>query len=498
MSAGLFCFPPDVKIGGWTRIAERANLRHAMGGIIFRSLAGRLQQLVMGAAPRLPVTGELARRAAVTRYDELPADVRKLARQCILDWLAVTLAGSREQLSSILLAEANEQGGTPRATLVGHRLRTSAQQAALVNGVAAHALDYDDVNLTMSGHPTAPVLAAVLALGEARDASGAAAIAAFVTGYETACRAGALVAPDHYERGFHATATIGTFGAAAACANLLGLDAEATAIALGIAGTQAAGLKSMFGTMCKPFQVGKAAQNGLIAALLAAHGFTSRGDVLECQQGFAATHSRDFGRTAALTDHHRGWHISDNLFKYHASCFLTHAPIECAQAIRRKHNIDPQSVRKVILRVDGSLAKVCHIEAPKTGLEAKFSLRLTSALALAGLNTASLDTYTDANAIDPVLTALRDKVTVDFQRRWPDTVAEMQVMLVDGSILEARHNSGVTERDLDAQGRRIEAKFIELASPVLGDDGAERVLAMVSIFDRLASIGELTRLCAHH
>src|SRR3984893_16497001 len=216
--------------------------------------------------------------------------------------------------------------------------------------------------------------------------------------------------PGHYTRGFHATGTLGSFGAAAACAHLLGLDADKTAIALGIAGTQAAGLKSMFGTMCKPLHAGKAAQNGLIGATLAARSFTSRDDVLECPQGFAATQSPDFHPDRALAEPPHGYHLRDNLFKYHAACYLTHAPIECGRKIRTEHRIEPSAIREVVLRVDAGASKVCHILAPGTGLEAKFSLRLMSALALSGVDTAGLETYSEAVARDPANVALRDKV----------------------------------------------------------------------------------------
>src|SRR6185437_14670616 len=155
----------------------------------------------------------------------------------------------------------------------------------------------------------------------------------FVAGYETICRVGVAVAPGHYALGFHATATAGSFGAAAACARLLELDPARTAMALGIAATQAAGLKSMFGTMCKPLHAGKAAENGLLAARLAARGFTSRADAIECAQGFAATHGPDFHAQAALADPPGGYYLRGNLFKYHAACYLAHAPIECARAI---------------------------------------------------------------------------------------------------------------------------------------------------------------------
>jgi 2-methylcitrate dehydratase PrpD len=445
-------------------------------------------------ARRARVTWEIASRAAGLRYAELPEDIRRRARQCLLDWLGVTLAGTAEELSRILLAEAEEQGGRPVATLIGRATKASTQQAALLNGAASHALDYDDVNITMGGHPTVPIMPALLALGEAEGASGTDLIAAFVAGYETACRIGALVAPGHYAQGFHATATVGTFGAAAACARLLKLDAPQTATALGIAGTQAAGLKSMFGTMCKPLHAGKAAQSGLLAANLAARGFSARGDVLECAQGFADTQSRDFDADAALAEPVSGWHLRDNLFKYHAACYLTHAPIECARAIRRQRSFEPQAVRQVVVCVDVGAAKVCHIPEPRTRLEAKFSLRLTTAMALAGLDTASLETYSERNATDPALVRLRDTIAIEFKPDWPHTLAEARVTLKNGQVLQARHDSGVPASDLDAQQKRLDAKFMSLAEPVLGRGQAERLAAAVASLDRVGPLGELTRL----
>ena len=441
-----------------------------------------------------PVTAELAQRASSIRYKDLPDQVRTLTRQCLLDWLAVTLAGSREALSGILADQALEDGGRPAASLIGRDAKISAQQAALVNGAASHALDYDDVNMAMGGHPTVPIVPALLALAEDSGASGADFLAAFVAGYETECRIGALVLPDHYARGFHATGTIGSFGAAAACAHLLGLDAEKTATALGIAATQAAGLKSMFGTMCKPLHAGKAAQNGLLAAMLAARGFSSRADALECAQGFAATQSSDFHPERALANPPGGYHLRGNLFKYHAACYLTHAPIECARKLRREHAIETSAVREASLKVDAGASKVCHILAPKTGLEAKFSLRLTTAMALAGIDTARLDAYSEATAKNPALAALRDKVNVDFQPAWPHTQARIRLTLADGRVLEAAHDSGIPEQDLQEQGRRLEAKFLSLAEPVLGARTHELATVVLSLDER-ANLRDLTRLC---
>ncbi|HEY3848727.1 MAG TPA: MmgE/PrpD family protein, partial [Acetobacteraceae bacterium] len=187
------------------------------------------------------LTRKLAAQARTLTYADIPDDVRAWARQCVLDYLACAVAGANDELAEILLAEMAEQGGTPAATVVGRAAKLPVLSAALVNGAASHALDFDDVNLAMPGHPSVAILPGLLALAEARGSSGADVLTAFVAGYELQCRVGRLVAPGHYDvLGFHATATIGSFGAAAACAHLMGLDSEKFALALGIAGTQAA------------------------------------------------------------------------------------------------------------------------------------------------------------------------------------------------------------------------------------------------------------------
>ena len=303
------------------------------------------------------LTKTLAAQASAVTYDDLPEPVRALARQCVLDYYGVALAGADDPLVDILLAELTEAGGATQASVTGHKARLPSLSAALVNGAAGHALDYDDVNLAMPGHPSVAILPGLLALAEQRRSSGREVVTAFVAGYETACRIGSALRPGHYDRGFHATGTVGCLGAAAACARLLGLDAEATARAFGIAGTQAAGLKSQFGTMCKPFHAGKASQYGLLAARLAARGFSSRPDLIECEQGFAPTHGPDFRPEAALADPPNGFHIFANLFKYHAACYLTHGAIECARRLRERHGVKPEEVASMTLSLDQRLRR---------------------------------------------------------------------------------------------------------------------------------------------
>ena len=236
------------------------------------------------------------------------------SKHCLLDWIGVTIAGLEEPLTQMLIEQAEADGGEKQASIIGDGRRFSTSQAALINGSASHALDYDDVQTRLQGHPTVPVALVVLALGEKDGASGKDVITAFAAGVDAECRIGAYIGMTHYLKGWHSTATIGTFGAAVGASRMLCLDSEKCALAMGIAGTQAAGLKSMFGTMCKPLHAGKAAQNGLFAANMAARGFTSRPDVLERHQGFAHTQTEATG--------HSGWPARSSRALRSARCAL--------------------------------------------------------------------------------------------------------------------------------------------------------------------------------
>ncbi|MEA2768002.1 MAG: hypothetical protein QOD93_964 [Acetobacteraceae bacterium] len=441
------------------------------------------------------LTRALAEQARALRLADIPEGVRTWARQCVLDYVGCAIAGASDELVGILLAEMQEHGGKEAASVFGHSGRLPVSSAAIVNGAASHALDFDDVNLAMPGHPSVAILPALLALAEERGSSGADVLTAFVAGYELQCRTGRTIAPGHYDvLGFHATATVGSFGSAAACAHLLRLDAEKFAMALGIAGTQAAGLKSMFGTMCKPLHAGKAAYHGLMAAKLAARGFTSRTDIIECGQGFAATHSPAFKPDRAFDTPPGGWWIGNNLFKYHASCYMTHAAIESARKLREQHGFAPDQVERIDVRLEESCDRICNIPAPRTGLEAKFSLRLTTAMGLAGVDTSRLSTYSEEVAADPVLIGLRDKVSLDFRTGIPNTFSEIELSLRDGSKFTARHDAGVPATDVAHQGKRLEAKFAALVDPVLGTHNAAHLIADIGRLDTLENIRGLVSM----
>ncbi|HET6794325.1 MAG TPA: MmgE/PrpD family protein [Acidimicrobiales bacterium] len=429
-------------------------------------------------------TAEVAARAAGLRFEDLPDPVVEVARQCLLDWLGVTVAGSTDETARLMTAELADLAGrtgedtTPAgegaigSSVVGRRLRLAPHDAALVNGTASHALDYDDVNDAMIGHPSVPLWPAVLALGEWLGCDGPTLITAFVAGYETECRIGRALGTEHYQRGFHATGTAGTFGAAAACSRLLGSDPATTAVALGLAATQAAGLKSMFGTMAKPLHAGRAASAGLVAARLAARGFTAHPAAVECEQGFAPTHSESYDPERGLSDPEGGWHVLRNLFKYHAACFQTHSSIEGLLRLRTTHGFGPDDAARVVVHADDMQMRMCAIPEPATGLEVKFSLRHTAAMALAGVDTSAPASFTEAVANDPALVALRRRVEVVVDRR-PGSATAVDVELRDGRSLSAAHDVSVPESDLAQQRRRLTDKFHALVDPVLGRPAAE-------------------------
>ena len=323
----------------------------------------------------------------------------------------------------------------------------------------------------MSGHPSVPVIPAALALAEARGASGARLLAAIVAGIEIECRVGAIVNPGHYAAGFHATGTVGTFGAAAACAHLLGLDRERFEHALGLAGTQAAGLKSSFGTMAKPLHAGKAAHDGLLSALLAQGGFTGNPRIVESRQGFAETLHGSITPEAALEriDRYRDrFLVRDTLFKYHAACYLTHSAIDATRRLRESSGVRPEAIDSIVVEVPASSLDVCNIQTPSTGLEGKFSLRATVALGFLGADTSQLDTFTDERMRSAELVAMRDRVTVAPTAGTPPTATPVRVRTRDGRELRAVCDVGSPAADLADQGRRLEAKFTALAAPVIG------------------------------
>lgn len=414
----------------------------------------------------------------VRGLDHLSPHVVAAAQHCILDTLGVAIAGAREPVATFVRADVLSEGGHPRAMLWGTGELVSKTQAARVNGTAAHALDFDDVVARMDGHPSAPVLPALMAVAAGANLSGREVISAFVAGFETEALIGQLMKPSHYARGFHATATVGAFGATAAVARALGLADKQWAHAFGIAGSSASGLKSMFGTMAKPLQVGAAAEYGVRAATMAARGVTAQTDVLGTTQGFCDTQSDGSGTIASWS-----WTepaITEVLFKYHAACYLTHSAIEGALSLREFVG-QPNRIESIEVSVPAGHLSVCNIPSPSTPLEAKFSLRFITAMAFTS-GDLSESAFSSAALDDPSVAAILTRVMVRPRTDSAVRSSTVRVVLTDGSekTAEVDVNRPTPPDHLQRRWQRLTAKFCSLVEPVMGSTKAQRIVDEVA------------------
>jgi 2-methylcitrate dehydratase PrpD len=440
-------------------------------------------------------TRELSGFVAGLDAAEIPADVTHQAKRCLIDWLGVTLAGSADPSAEILWAVSDELGSDRTATVLGTGRTTTLLLAALSNGYAAHVLDYDDTYnpARTTVHGSAPVWPVVLALSEVGRVDGRRALAAFVAGFETQVRVALAAGPSHYEAGWHVTGTVGHFGAAAAASNVLGLDAEQVANALGAAGTQAAGLKGVYGSMGKALHPGKAAMDGLLAAFLARRGFTASTSILEAERGFLRVLSPD-PEPELLTDGlGEQWTLPYNGFKPYACGSLTHPTIEAVIGLRAAHALDPEQIESVQARVNDYVSWVTGKAKPTTGLEGKFSIFHSAAVAAVD-GAASVRQFTDERVNDPVVARMRDRVSIVVDDDLPKDAAAVVLVLTDGRRLssEVLHNKGTPDKPMtDAE---VEAKFVELAEPRVGREAAGRLVETCWRLDEHPDLADVARL----
>jgi 2-methylcitrate dehydratase PrpD len=408
----------------------------------------------------------------------IPDDARQMARFSLYDWLICGLAGAGEPLAVILRQVIGAEGGRPVASVFGGAA-APARAAALVNGAASHALDYDDTHFAHVGHPSVAIYPAALAAGEETGAGAAAVAEAFLLGAEASVRIGLVLGAVHYDRGFHQTATAGSFGATVAAGRLYGLGRGQMRAALGLCSTRASGLKSQFGTMGKPYNAGIAAANGVECAALARAGFTSADDGLEGPQGFIPTHSDAPATGGVRDDPPPGRFLfGDVKYKLHACCHGTHAMIEALAAVRAAHGLTAGDVAGLRLRTAPRWLRVCDIKAPRTGLEVKFSYAWLAGMVFAGIPTAADTAYTDALAADPALADFAAGVEVLGDARLSDMQAEGDLVLRSGSMLPFAHDLAAAvphdtlAASLQAKARALAgAKADVLWQAVAGLDG---------------------------
>ncbi len=445
-------------------------------------------------------TSTIAEFIAKSRWEDCPVEAVDAARRAILDCLGVMLAGSIEPAARIVTGIARAEGGAPLATVVGTSLRTGAVWAALANGTAAHALDFDDTNFAMMGHPTAPVLSAALAAGELALADGRALVHAFLLGFEVETTMAEVMNPPHYEKGFHATGTLGTMGAAAAAARLLALDAEQTRTALAIAASQASGLKENFGTMTKPFHAGHAARSGVLSALLAREGFTASAHAIEGPQGYFAVLGAGKREERALESLGAPWKILKTgvAVKPYPSCACTHSIIDGALELRRIHNLTPEQVAEVTVGVNAAVPRILIHSRPRSGLEAKFSGEFSAAAALCE-GRVGIATFRDDKTDDPVITGLMKRVRMVVDPAIPGDLerhvwTRVTVRLRDGREVAIGPRPVPGHPGLPLSMDQLREKFRDCARTVLPEDRVESVRQMVEALDGCPDLRSLTAI----
>ena len=428
--------------------------------------------------------------------DDLPDWTIHEAKRTLINILGVSLSASPSEGSRTLIAWARDEAAAPKASVVGASLRTSAFNAALVNGFLAHLQDYDDTHFPTVLHPTAPVWPAVLAAAEQFGASGKDALAAFALGAEAACRVAMSVHPWHYDMGWHITGTAGVFGAAAGTGRILRLDPSVMNMAIGQAGTYAAGVREVFGSHSKPMHAARAASNGLQAAYLARYGFTGADDILGGRRGFWQVLSPNGHSEEALLDRLGDhWELRNNGLKPYANGVVSHPIQDAVIGLRNEHDLQPGDVAAIHARVNPLVLELMNRPEPRRGLEGKFSFQHCAAAAL--VDGAGHDAqFSDAKVADPVIAALRAKVhaTIDDQLR--EDEVHLSITLNDGRALDAyvEHATGSPENPMtDAV---LEAKYRDLACEVLPKSQAEDLLQAVWELDKAPDVSAVARLMA--
>jgi 2-methylcitrate dehydratase PrpD len=425
---------------------------------------------------------------------DIPSDVMHLAKRCLMNYSAVALFATLDPAIDILLDLLRAEGCSFAATVIGSGFRTSAQNAALANGFLGHLEDYDDTHTTVI-HPSAPILPVALALSEQRMVSGRDLLGAFTVGVEVACRIG-LVIVAHFRDGaahWHITNTCGVLGAAAAAGRLLKLTQEQMVYAFAIAGTQACGVREVFGSMCKPFHAGKAAQNGVVAALLAQRGFTGTDGIFEGARGLVGVMATGHDINEATKDLGARWELRQNGLKPYACGQANHGFIDAALALRKQPGVTPQTIKHVQGSVEQFAPALVRRRHPRSGLESKFCYYHSVAAALID-GQALPAQFTDERATDPAIESLRNRIDFDEDPSLPRRAVRVTLELNDGRTYTERvdHPTGTPGNPMS--DTMVQEKFNGLASKVLGAEKAEKAQRALWDVDKLSDVSELMPL----
>ena len=441
------------------------------------------------------VTRKLAQYVVGSKSEDVPHLVNKEAARTLLNWVGCAVGGSRHETVGIAIGALAPFAGPAQATILGRKERMDVMNTALINGIASHIFDYDDTHLRTVIHPAGPVVSAILALSEYRPVAGRDFVHALVLGVEVECRVGNSVSPAHYDGGWHTTGTAGVFGSAAAVGKLLGLTVQQMTWALSLAATQPVGLREMFGTMTKSFHPGHAAQNGLMAAMLASRNFTSSDQGIEAARGWANVLSptRDYTELTKMLG--KTYEISLNTYKPFACGVVVHPTIDGCIQLRNQYKLTANQIERIDLRVHPLVLELTGKKTPQTGLEGKFSVYYAAAVAIVE-GVAGEKQFSDALVRDPALVALRDRVTTVVDPGVGEEQVKIAITLKDGRRLEKSIEKVIGSVDNPMSDAALEAKFMDLAAGVLPPAQARKLMDLCWNAEKLGSAGEIAKAAA--
>jgi 2-methylcitrate dehydratase PrpD len=443
----------------------------------------------------MEVTRTLAKFLVFHKAADVPEAVRHEGARSLLNWVACAIGASRHEAVKRTLAALYDLSGPRDATILGRRERVDIFQAALLNGASSHTFDFDDTHLKTVIHPTGPVASAILALAERQPLSGRDFLHAFILGVEAECRIGNSVFPNHYDAGWHITATAGVFGAAAAAGRLLRLNEQQMVWALGTAATQACGIRETFGTMAKPLHPGIAARNGLLAALLAKKNVISTEQGIEGRRGFAAVLSTKFDPGEITEGLGQTWEILSNSYKPYACGVVIHPAIDGCIQLRNEHNLKLEHIEHIDLKVHPLVLELTGRRTPQTGLEGKFSIYHSCAAAIL-LGEGGEAAYSDAIVRNPRVIALRDGVHAVVQAGIQEDQVQITMKLKDGRVLEKNIDHAVGSVARPMSDADLEAKFRALAKGILPAAQTDKLIALCWNVGKLKSAAEIARASA--
>ncbi|MDR5758442.1 MmgE/PrpD family protein [Caballeronia sp. LZ035] len=436
------------------------------------------------------VTRILAEFIGKTRYEDLPAPVRREGVRTLMNWVGVAVGGSHDTTVDRAVAALTPFSGPPQANLLGRTERFDIMNAAFINGVSSHIFDYDDTHLKTIIHPAGPVVSAILAYAQYHPVSGKDFLNALVLGVETELRIGNAVYPNHYDVGWHITGTCGVFGSAAAMSKLMGLTVQQTVWALGLAASQPVGLRESFGSMNKSFNPGRAAANGMFAAILASKDYTSSDGMIEAKRGWANAIStkQDYREiTDGLGTHYES---TLNTYKPFACGIVIHPALDAAIQLRNQNHLSADQIERIDLRVHPLVIELTGKKTPQIGLEGKFSIYHAVAIAIID-GAAGEKQFSDAKVRDPQTIALREKVNTIVDPSIKPEQVDMTITLKDGRKLHKFIEHAIGSTEVPMTDQQLEKKFSDLADGILPADQTRALIDTCWRVEKLDNAGDI-------